>query len=97
MKGSKADNILRRAEKQLLGVRIGDTVRKLKFLEEKKEKIEQEISRRLPRKSHDVMNFVEQQQVQEHLRCKQTQQKKFASLMEKKSKKVERKGWCFSI
>lgn len=35
IKGQKANNILRKAEKQLLSVRIGDTVKVLKKLEEK--------------------------------------------------------------
>ena len=40
IKGQKANNILRRAEKQLLSVRIGDTVKVLKKLEEKKSTLE---------------------------------------------------------
>ena len=44
VRGSKAEKILRRAERQLLGVRIGDTVRKLKYLEEKKADFEEDVS-----------------------------------------------------
>ena len=39
VKGSKADNILRRTERALLNVRIGQTIRKLDYLEKDKSRL----------------------------------------------------------
>ena len=90
--GKKAENILRRAEKQLLNVRIGDTVKYLKKLDIKNSALKTEVSRQLPGKSDDVTEFVRNAQLRAHTGCKQRQQRKFQSLLGKKTdKSVEKK------
>ena len=46
-----------------MSVRIGDTVKVLKKLEEKKSTLETQVSRRLPGKSDDVTDFVRKAQL----------------------------------
>lgn len=95
VRGRKADKILRRAERQLLGIRIGDTVRKLKYLEEKKADFEEDVSRRLPGKSRDVIKFVGESQMRAHNGSKQSQRNKFTRLVEKKrrNQRDKKKDW----
>ena len=73
-----------------MGVRIGDTVRNLKYPEEKKVVYEEQVSRRLPGKFSDVTKFVEESQMYAHNESKQRQQDKFTRLVEKKTKESER-------
>ena len=72
-----------------MGVRIGDTVRKLKYLEGKKADFEEVVSRCLPGKSHDIIKFVRDSQLRRIM--EQRQQNKFTTLVETKSKKSEGK------
>ena len=65
VKGRKVDNILRLVKRQLLGVRIGDTVRKFKYLEEEKADFEEDVSRLLLRKSNDIITFVRESRITE--------------------------------
>ena len=58
---------MKRAERALLSVRIGQTVRKLDNLSQKREQLKQEVFTRLPRKKADVEKFVETLQVQKHM------------------------------
>ena len=58
IQGEKADKILKRAERALLSVRIGQTVRKLDNLIKKREKLKQEVMTRLPRKQAEIETFV---------------------------------------
>ena len=89
VKGQKADSIIRKAEKQLLNVGIGDTVKYLKKLDVKKSALETEVSRRLPGKSDDVTEFVRNAQLRAHTGSKQRQQRKFHSLLGNKTEKAD--------
>ena len=64
-------------------------VRKLKYLEEKKADFEENVSRRLPGKSRDIIKFVGESQMRAHNGSKQSQQNKFTRLVEKKREKSE--------
>ena len=56
--GMEARKIIQRAERQLLGVRIGQTVQKLKRLDRQKEGVKVDIVSRLPRLQQEVEKYV---------------------------------------
>ena len=90
VRGSEANNIILRAQKQLLNTRIGQTVRKLQYLEKKKDQQETGLSQRLPSKQlEEVTNFVKDAQLKEHEVTKTRQQGKYAKLVEKQKSKEE--------
>ncbi|XP_072023068.1 uncharacterized protein [Amphiura filiformis] len=94
VKGSKADNILRRAERSLLNVRIGQVVQKLKHLDNEKDRLGDLIFRASPLSADDkaeVKQRVTKSEVKEHDTCKQRQQRKFTRLVEKKEQQDKRK------
>jgi hypothetical protein len=86
VRGEKANKILHRAERSLLGVRIGQTVRRLDILEKKREVLKQEVSQKLPRLQSEVENFVTTAQLRQHTEVKQRQQTKFRRILDKKTK-----------
>ena len=77
VQGKKADNILRRAERSLLSVRIGQTVQKVKKIEAEVSSLERRISTQLPEDEHRVKEFVTASQAKEFQQVKERQQKKF--------------------
>ncbi|XP_072015061.1 uncharacterized protein [Amphiura filiformis] len=92
--GSKADNILRRAERSLLNVSIGQVVQKLKHLDNEKDRLGDLIFRASPLSADDkaeVKQRVTKSEVKEHDTCKQRQQRKFTRLVEKKEQQDKRK------
>ncbi len=69
MKGSKADNILRRAERSLLNVRVGQIVQKLNHLDKEKDRLGDLIFRASPLSADDkaeVEQRVSKSEVKEH-------------------------------
>ena len=90
--GVQAENIIKRAERSLLGVRIGQTVGKVKKLSTKYEVLKADVDLRLPRKQQKVQAFVINAQMQEHRSTKERQQNKFQRLNEKKTAETQRKN-----
>ena len=68
IRGEKAYKIPKWAERALLRVRIGQTVRKLDNLTQKRGKLKQEVMTRLQRKQPEVEKFVEAAQVWKHMK-----------------------------
>ena len=64
--GKKADTIIERVERALLGVRIGQTVRKVKALVEKTENLRIKVYQRLPSNGPEVEEFVVYMQLAQH-------------------------------
>ena len=86
VQGKSADNILRRAERSLLGVRIGQTVRKLGNFNKDFDNFAIKIDERLPSKREEVMSFVASAQMREHDLTKTRQQNKFKRLIDSRDK-----------
>ena len=85
IKGNKADNILRKAERSLLNVRIGQTVNKLDDLTVEKSRFENVINtaKDIPENvKAEVKSRCERAQLLEHELSK-TRQQKFARLVER--------------
>ena len=87
VKGTKADNILRRAERSLLNVRIGQIVHKLDVLSEEKHRIDHSLNAaKIPADiKAEVKSRCERAQLKEHELSKYRQQQKFARLVERKN------------
>ena len=66
IQGKHADNIIKRAERSLLGVRIGQTVEKVKNLVKKYDTLKADVCEKLPRKQPEVESFVANAQMREH-------------------------------
>jgi len=80
--GSKADNILQKAEKALLNIRIGQIKGKLDHLNVQQGSLTQRVEEQLPvDKSTKVKDWISQVQVHEHLVTKGRQQGKFQRLV----------------
>ncbi|XP_072038548.1 uncharacterized protein [Amphiura filiformis] len=96
VKGTKADNILRRAERSLLNVRIGQIVRKLDDLESEKDRIGNVLNTANVLPSDivtEVTSRCELSQLKEHELSKRRQQQKFTRLVERKSEiNTQKKG-----
>ena len=88
VKGEKANQILKRAEKQLTNVRISQTVRKLKFLNSEKDRLDSELSGQLPVSiTSEVWSRVKRSQIKEHELTKERQQYKFTRLVQKNAER----------
>ena len=72
-----------------MSIRIGDTVKSLKKLDEKKLALETQVSRWLLGETNDVTEFVRKAQLCAHNGCEQRQQKKFHILLGKKEHKTK--------
>ena len=81
--GKKVDNILKKTEKQLLNVRIGQTVKKLKDLEERSAEYDRQVFSQIPDKHEEVIAHITSAQKKEHQISKQRQQNKFKRLENK--------------
>ena len=87
VQGEKADKILNRAERALLSVRIGQTVKKLDNLTQKQEKLKRDVWAKLPTKRAEIEVFVNFAQVQKHADVEIHQQNKFKIILDTKLKK----------
>ena len=63
VKGPAADRIVTRAQRQLLNVRIGQTVRKLDQLERSKTQFEDEIHQKMPEREGVILTHVTELQL----------------------------------
>ena len=61
--GLEASKIIKRAERQLFGVRIGQTVSKLNRLDRQKNEVRSNIARRLPGLHQEIEEFVKTKQI----------------------------------
>ena len=86
--GLEAGKIIKRAERQLLGVRIGQTVHKLKRLDKLKNEARSDIGRKLTGLQQEIEDFVTNAQTREHLEVKTRQQNKFQRLVCKREDKT---------
>ena len=94
VKGKRAENILKRAEKSLLNVRIGQIIHKLDHLDREKHRIEKSVFAAgllSPDDKAEVISRVERSEFKEYRSSKQRQQQKFACLVERKSEQNKRK------
>ncbi|XP_072033196.1 uncharacterized protein [Amphiura filiformis] len=94
VKGRKADNILRRAERALLNVRVGQIVNKINNLNQEKDRLESVIysASELPSNvTAEIKTRTERSQVKEHELSKTRQKNKFSRLLEKKKELESRK------
>ena len=87
--GLEANKIIKRAERSLLGVRIGQTVQKLKRLDRQKSELKVDIVKRLPGKQQEIEKFVSNVQEREHQEVKSRQQNKFQRLVSKNVDKIK--------
>lgn len=92
VQGIAAKNILRKAERSLIGVRIGQTSRKIKQLTARKEKLNAEVIENLPDHRPEVTEFIEQAQLREHNVCKTRQIEKFRKLQSNLKRKEVNNG-----
>ena len=95
VKGNKADNILRRAERSLLNVRVGQIVNKINNLKQEKHRLEKVIYSDSGLPSDviaEVKTRTERSQVKEHELTKTRQQNKFSRLLDKKTELDSRKS-----
>ncbi|XP_077986089.1 uncharacterized protein LOC144440576 [Glandiceps talaboti] len=87
VKGDKANSILKRSEKQLLNVRIGQNVHKLNLLNKDKVDAESRIAESLPEDvATETRSRCQRSQIREHDTSKKRQQAKFAHLADKDRK-----------
>ncbi|XP_072048677.1 uncharacterized protein [Amphiura filiformis] len=94
VKGRKADNILRRAERALLNVRVGQIVNKIDNLNQEKDRFESVIysASELPSDvTAEIKTRTERSQVKEHELSKARQKNKFSRLLKKKKELESRK------
>ena len=102
VKGSAADTILRKAEKSLLNVRIGQTISKLKRFEHEKDRLSDLVygdNSALSSETKDkIKEHHEFTQLREHQKVKERQQAKFAKVAEqtKKAPKPSISSECIS-
>ena len=93
VKGSAADTILRKAEKSLLNVRIGQTISKLKHFEQEKSRLSDLVyddNSALPSEVKDkIKEHHEFVQLKEHEKVKERQQAKYAKIAEQSKKPVK--------
>ena len=87
--GTRANNILHRAEQSLLGVRMGQTVNKISNLKKNLDDFPKKINDRLPGKREEVTSFVRSAQMQEHDLTKARQQNKSQRLIDVRDKKKQ--------
>ena len=71
------DMITERAERALLGVRIGQTVRKVTTVVEKTENLKRKVYQRLPSNAPEVEEFVARAHLAQYTEVKKCQQTKF--------------------
>ena len=85
---------MRRSEKSLLNVRIGQIVHKLNHLDKEKHRLESVVftaGQLSPSDKAEVKSRILRSEVKEHEKSKQRQQGKFARLVDKKSELEKRK------
>ena len=94
VKGSKADNIIRKAEHALLNVRISQTIHKIKNLEKDQKRLSESIygdTSPLPDSlKSQIKEHHEFTQLREHTKVKSRQQAKFSKLNEKSQAKADK-------
>ena len=67
----------------MLGVRIGENVRKLQILDKQKSVLEAKVRVQLPGKDNDVISFLRDSQLRTHTEAKARQQHKFQAILKK--------------
>ena len=76
VRGNAADNIIKRAERSLLGVRIGQTVRNVDILDKKVVELREKVNRKLsPKMREAVVRHVSDAHAWEHKEVKERQEK----------------------
>ncbi|XP_078582762.1 uncharacterized protein LOC144865701 isoform X2 [Branchiostoma floridae x Branchiostoma japonicum] len=91
VKGNKANSILKRAERQLLNVRISQTIQKIDYLNKEKGRLDSCVEQKLPGELvEEVRSRVNRSQIWEHGVTKERQINKFGRLLQKNQEQTSR-------